>query len=174
MKQMRLFLLLGFLLLGLAASQAHAQDPTVVGTPPAADSTGSALLNEYAKDYDVVFKAVKTALESMGYEVNYSSKKKHLIETSFKQLANEDDFFDVMKKYGDIPYIRSPGWTIGRAKISVNFEEIDAARTGIKVIAQLSGYESRFETKWLYWNSNGKLEDDAMMAINTTVEASQQ
>ena len=168
MKHARLFLFLG-LFVGLA-SLAHAQN----NAAQIKDSIGTALVNEYDKDYDVVFKAVKTALDSLGYEVNYSSKKKHLIETSFKQLADEDNFFDVMKKLGDIPYLRSPGWTIGRAKISVNFEEVDSMKTGVKVVAQLSGYEQRFENRWLYWSSNGKLEDDVVAAINAAVEASKQ
>ncbi|MDB5034175.1 MAG: hypothetical protein JWQ98_1416 [Chlorobi bacterium] len=135
------------------------------------DTVGTALLNEYPKDYDAIFKAVKAGLQSIGYEVNYASKKTSLIETSFKQLANEDTFFDTMAVYGDIPYIRSPGWTIGRVQVKVTLERMDSMKTAVKVLAQLSGYEERFANRWLYWKSNGKLEERAMDAINKSVEA---
>lgn len=140
--------------------------------PLSTDTLGSALSYEFRLDFDVVFKGVRTALEGLGYEVNYASKKKRLIETNFKQLANEDDFFDTMSEYGDVPYMRSPGWTIGRVKVNIAFEEIDSVRTGIKVLAQLSGFEERFTNIWHYWGSNGKIEQEVMQAIIAKLEGS--
>lgn len=138
--------------------------------PLSTDTLGSALSYEFALDYDVVFKGVKGALEGLGYEVNYASKRKRLIETSFRQLADADDFFEVMEQYGDIPYMRSPGWSTGRVKVNVSFEEIDSVRTGIKVLAQLSGFEERFTNIWHYWSSNGKVEQEVMGAIIAKLE----
>lgn len=138
--------------------------------PLSTDTLGAALSYEFKLDFDVVFKGVRKSLEELGYEVNYASKKKRLIETNFKQLANEDDFYDTMSEYGDVPYMRSPGWTIGRVKVSVTFEEIDSVRTGIQILAQLSGFEERFTNIWHYWGSNGKIEQEAMQAIIAKLE----
>lgn len=148
-------------------------DSNVVPPTEEKDTLGTALLQEFDKDFDLVFKSVRTALENSGYKVNYTSKKRKLIETEFKQLAEEDTFHEVMAKYGDVPYMRSPGWTIGRAKVSVNFEQIDSTRTAVKVLAQLSGYEDRFTNLWHYWRSNGKIEEEVMNAVIKEVEAAQ-
>ncbi len=155
----------------MAVPRLHAQVDTT--KPPAgqADSLGSALLNEYDKDFDIVFKATRSALESLGYTVSYASKKRHLMETEFKVLAEEDAFQDTMEVYGEIPYMRSPGWTIGRTKITIDFEQLDNGKVAVKVQAQLSGYEARFTNQWHYWRSNGKLEQDAMDAIDKAVAA---
>jgi len=164
------FLLVGLLLAG--APELHAQrfDSNIVPPETEQDTTGTALLQEFDRDFDVVFKAVRTALDSNGYKVNYASKKRKLVETEFKQLADEDNFHDVMNMYGDVPYMRSPGWTIGRTKVSVEFEQLDSTRTEIKVLAQLSGYEDRFTNLWHYWRSNGKIEEEVMNAIIKQVE----
>lgn len=138
--------------------------------PLSTDTLGSALSYEFRLDFDIVFKGVKNALEGLGYEVNYASKKKRLIETNFKQLATEDDFYDTMSEYGDVPYMRSPGWTIGRVKVNISFEEIDSVRTGINVLAQLSGFEERFTNIWHYWGSNGRIEQEVMQAIIAKLE----
>jgi len=156
------------LMVAVAALPARAQTDT--GEPLATDTLGSALSYEFKLDYDVVYKGVKTTLEALGYEVNYSSKKRRLIETSFRQLATEDDFYDTMSEYGDVPYMRSPGWTVGRVKVNVTFEEIDSLRIGIKVLAQLSGFEERFTNIWHYWASNGKIEQEVMSAIIAKLE----
>lgn len=134
------------------------------------DTLGSALLYEFKQDYDVVFKGVKEALTELGYEVTYSSKKRNLIETSFKQLADADNFYDVMNLYGEIPYMRSPGWSIGRVKVTVSFEPVDSVRTAIKVLAQLSGFEEQFTNMWHYWASNGRIEQEVMSSIITRME----
>jgi hypothetical protein len=156
----------------LLSTNLHAQDQTDTSKATvSADTLGTPLLNEFTKDFDVVFKAAKTGLESAGYIVNYASKKKQQIETEYHQLANEDTFDDTMEKYGDVPYMRSPGWTTGRVKLWVTFEQIDSNRTAVKVLGQLSGYEGRFTNRWHYWRSNGKLEEDAMNAIVQAVEA---
>jgi hypothetical protein len=168
---MRLFFfgLLAFSAL-LLSPNLQAQEP-VDSAKASADTLGTPLLNEFNKDFDQVFKAAKTGLESAGYIVNYSSKKKKLVETEFRQLANEDSFDTTMEKYGDVPYMRSPGWTTGRVKLWVSLEQIDSNRTAVKVLGQLSGYEERFTNRWHYWRSNGKLEEDAMNAIVQAVEA---
>ena len=162
----------------LAVSAAWAQEeentPAANSVGASADTLGTALLFEFNKDYDVVFKAVKEALASVGYEVSYSSKKRNLIETGYRLIADEDDFFDVMSEYGEVPYIRSPGWRNGRTKISVNFEDLGENRIAVKVLAILSGFEGRFTNQWHYWKSNGKLEEEAMNAIVTTVEAAKE
>lgn len=160
----------------LSAQSLRAQDtpaPAANSVEASADTLGTALLYEFQKDYDVVFKAVKEALTSVGYDVNYASKKKNLIETSYKILAKDedDDFFDVMSEYGDVPYIRSPGWKNGRTKISVTFEQLQNGKVAVKVLAILSGFEARFTNQWHYWKSNGKLEEEAMNAIVASVEA---
>jgi hypothetical protein len=148
-------------------------DSNVVPPTEEKDTLGTALLQEFNKEFDLVFKSVRNALDSSGYKVNYTSKKRKLIETEFKQLAEEDSFHETMNRYGDVPYMRSPGWTIGRTKITVNFEQIDSARTAVKVLAQLSGYEDRFTNLWHYWRSNGKLEEEVMNAIIKEVEAAE-
>ena len=156
----------------LCAPLAHAQEAQPVDTANRSlpDTLGAALLNEFSNDFDFVFKQTKSALEGIGYIVNYSSKKRKLIETEFRQLATEDNFYEEMEKFGDIPYMRSPGWTIGRVKVTVNFEQVDSARTGVKVLAQMSGYEERFTNMWHYWRSNGKVEEEVMNAIIKSVE----
>lgn len=151
------------------AAQAQTQPDTTKVL--SADSLGSSLLNDFNKDFDVVFKATKVGLEKLGYEVNYASKKRMMMETSFKGIATEDTFFEVMEKLGDIPYIRSPGWTIGRTKVSVTFSQLDTSRVEVKVQAIMSGYEARFTNQWHYWKSNGKIEQQAMDAIVAAVEA---
>jgi hypothetical protein len=157
----------------IAAPSANAQVDSAKTEGMPTDSLGSALLNEYAKDYDIVFKATKTALEKLGYEVNFASKKRNLMETSFKVLAEEDTFIDEMEKWGEIPYMRSPGWTVGRTKVTVNFEQLDNGKIAVKVLAQLSGYEARFTNQWHYWRSNGRIEQDAMDAIDQAVAAAE-
>jgi hypothetical protein len=177
MKSLRLFFfgLLAFFAL-LLTPRLHAQDQADTTKSAAAsnDTLGTPLLNEFNKDFDEVFKATKAGLEAAGYTVNYASKKRKQIETEFRQLANEDTFDDVMDKYGDVPYMRSPGWTTGRVKLFVTLEEIDSNRTAVKVLGQLSGYEERFTNRWHYWRSNGKLEDEAMNAIVQAVEGTKE
>lgn len=177
MKLFRLFVPMALMMLALSAapalraqSDSSKQADDKVSAP--ADTLGSMLLNEYDKDFDVVFKAVKTALEGEGYVVNYASKKRNLIETEFKILATEETFDDEMEKWGDVPYMRSPGWTVGRVKVTVEFERLDNGKTGVKVQALLSGFEARFTNKWHYWRSNGKIEQAAMDAITASVESS--
>lgn len=152
-----------------AATAQDAPPPVSTQDNRPVDTTGSALLAEYPMEYDLVFKAVKTALESLGYPANYASKKRNLIESGFRILANEDNFNAVMPDYGEVPYIRSPGWTTGRAKVMVSFEQLEG-RIGVKVLAQLSGYEERFTNVWHYWRSNGRLEQEAMDAINAEID----
>lgn len=160
----------------LAVPSLHAQEG---GTPPVAnptndnapiDTSGSSIVAEYDMDFDNVFKVVKVALVELGYPENYASKKKKLIETAFRPMATQDDFFATMSEYGEVPYIRSPGWTVGRAKLMVNFEVLENGRVTVKVLAQLSGYEGRFTNIWHYWKSNGRLEQEAMDAINSAVD----
>ncbi|HVZ40151.1 MAG TPA: hypothetical protein VHI13_12810 [Candidatus Kapabacteria bacterium] len=153
-----------------AAPSMRAQSDTTKTNAATVDTLGSALLNEFDKDFDNTFKSVKSALEKAGYVVNYSSKKYKRIETDFKKLADEDTFDEEMEKYGDVPYMRSPGWTTGRVKIFVNFEVVDSNKTAVKVLAQLSGYESRFTNAWHYWRSNGKIEEVAMNFITKEME----
>lgn len=157
------------LLLSAAPSTGYAQTDTTKKS--ANDTLNSALINEFPRDFDVTFKTVKAALETAGYVVNYSSKKYKRIETDFRQLASEENFNEVMDKYGDVPYMRSPGWTIGRAKLFLSLDPLDTNRTEVKVLAQLSGYEDRFTNTWHYWKSNGKLEEEAMDVIVAAMEA---
>jgi hypothetical protein len=172
MKTIRLLFLASMLFMMMIGSHGLLlAQPDTTKSQKSVDTLGSALLNEFNKDFDVTFKTVKTALEGLGYVVNYSSRKYKRIETDFHQLATEDTFDDVMEQYGDVPYMRSPGWTTGRAKLFVTFEAVDSNRTAVKVLAQLSGYEERFTNAWHYWRSNGKLEEEAMNAIVTAVEA---
>ena len=172
MKMYRLFTiaLFGFIALFLAPA-AQAQTPAEETAP--ADTMASALLNEFDMEYDIVFKAVRTGLESIGYQINYASKKRNTIETSFKTLTNEaqDNFNEVMPEYGEIPYMRSPGWTVGRNRVLVTFEQLESGKVGVKVVAMLSGYEDRFTNRWHYWGSNGKLEQLAMEAIVSAVDS---
>lgn len=148
----------------LLPAMARAQE----GTAPA-DTAAKPATQNFALEYDLVFRAAKTALEKQGYTIGYASKKNRRIETEFRQLTEEETFFDVMEKYGEIPYMRSPGWTIGRCQIVVTFNVDDAGRTNATVLAQLSGYEGRFENRWIYWASNGVLEKESMDALTAAV-----
>ncbi|MCB0712965.1 MAG: hypothetical protein KDD67_11605 [Ignavibacteriae bacterium] len=134
------------------------------------EELNSAIVYEFDKDFDVVFQGVQKGLVDAGYEVDYASKRKKLIETKFRILAPEDDFFDIMEQYGKIPYVRSPSWKNGRTLVSVRLEE-NGSGTTITVQAQLSAYEGRFLNKWLYWVSNGVLEEQALSAIVAAVDA---
>jgi hypothetical protein len=174
----RLFALALSLVLALVAfAPAYAQegDAPAAATSPTndnapVDTSGSSTIAEYDMDFDNVFKVVKAALIELGYPDNYSSKKKKMIETGFRQLVDGSEFFTVMSDFGEVPYIRSPGWTVGRAKMMVNFEVLENGRVTVKVLGQLSGYEERFTNIWHYWKSNGKLEQEAMDAINAAVD----
>ena len=75
-----------------------------------------------------------------------------------------------MEQYGKIPYVRSPSWKNGRTLVTVKLEE-NGTGTTITVQAQLSAFEERFLRKWLYWASNGVLEEEALQAIVTAVES---
>ncbi|MBL0332823.1 MAG: hypothetical protein IPP08_04065 [Chlorobiota bacterium] len=135
------------------------------------DTMNSApLVFEFTKDYDQTFKAVKSALEGLGYIVNYSSKTRNLIETDYKVFANRDNFHEEMNKYGQTPYIRSPGWKFGRGKIVVAFKVV-GNKMITRVLSILSGYEDRITNIWHYWRSNGLLDDEASSAIVESVEA---
>lgn len=144
--------------------------PAVAQTEDAPADTTTALLNEYELEYELVFDAAKKALTELGYDVNYASKKRNLIETSFKVIADADNFWDVMKAYGEIPFKRSPRWKDGRIKISVRFEELDG-KVAVKVSSIISGYEDRFDNAWHYWASNGVVEQETMDAITAAVQA---
>jgi hypothetical protein len=162
-----------FVLALIIAPAASAQDHQVSKPDSNAapvDTSASSIVAEYDLDFDNVFKVVKTALVELGYPDNYSSKKKRLIETGFRHLATQDDFFNTMSEFGEVPYIRSPGWTVGRAKLMVNFETLENGRVTVKVLAQLSGFEDSFTNLWHYWKSNGRLEQEAMDAINAAVD----
>jgi hypothetical protein len=156
-----------------AAPAAQAQVPEInfdIKGEGQQDSLGVALETTFQKDYDVVFKAARLGLEKVGYTVNYSSKKRNLMETDFKVIADEETFHDTMAVYGKIPFMRSPGWTIGRNRVSVNFVRNDSTNsTTVKVLAVNSGYEARFSNMWHYWKSNGVLEKMVMDAITSAV-----
>lgn len=159
----------------LRAQEGEAPPPAPATASPTndnapVDTSGSSIVAEYDMDFDNVFKVVKTALAEIGYPENYASKKKRLIETAFRPLADDGNFFAKMSEYGEVPYIRSPGWTVGRAKMMVTFETLENGRVTVKVLAQLSGYEARFTNIWHYWKSNGRLEQEAMDAINAAVD----
>ena len=114
---------------------------------------------------------LKKGLVAAGYEVDYASKRKKLIESKFRILAPEDDFFEIMEQYGKVPYVRSPSWKNGRTLLSVRLEENDGGSVTITVQAELSAFEERFLRKWLYWSSNGVLEEEALAAIVTEVDS---
>ncbi len=132
----------------------------------------SALVYEFDADFDVVFDGVKKGLIAAGYDVDYASKRKKLVESQFKILAGEDDdFFEVMEEYGEVPYVRSPKWINGRAMVSVRFEEGASGTITITVTAELSAFEKRFVNNWIYWTSNGLIEENVLTSIISTVEA---
>lgn len=158
-------------LFGIAAGQLHAQVNTGEGLEE--EQKASALLYEFEADYDVVFKGIQTGLVEAGYDVSYASKRRNLVESGFKILAPEDDFYDIMEQYGKVPYVRSPSWKNGRTKVSVTLEETGSTIV-IKVQAEMSAFEERFLNKWLYWPSNGIIEEDVMQAIVAAVEAENQ
>ncbi len=92
------------------------------------------------------------------------------METEFRILADEDTFHDTMAVYGKIPFMRSPGWTIGRTKVSVNFlPDSTGTNTTVQVLAMMSGREERFTNMWHYWKSNGAIEKLIMDAIGHEV-----
>ena len=131
----------------------------------------SALVYEFDADFDVVFDGVKKGLLAAGYETQYASKRRKLIESQFKILAGEDDdFFEVMEQYGKIPYVRSPRWENGRAMVSIRFEEAESGIITITVTAELSGFEGRFVNNWIYWTSNGLIEENVLNGIIAAVE----
>ena len=168
MKTFRFFILAGTLaFLGAIFSDLHAQVNTGEGLSE--EEKSSALLFEFEKDYDVVFKGIQKGLVDAGYEVSYKSKRRNLIESGFKILAPEDDFFEIMEQYGEVPYVRSPSWKNGRTKISVTLEETGSSII-IKVQAEMSGFEERFLNQWLYWPSNGVIEEDVLQAVIAAVE----
>lgn len=169
MKTFRFLVLAGVLtLLGGLSSSLQAQVNEGEGLTE--EQKSSALLYEFEKDYDVVFKGIQQGLVDAGYEVYYKSKRRNLVESGFKILAPEDDFFDIMEQYGKIPYVRSPSWKNGRTKISVTLEETGSSII-IKVQAEMSAFEERFLNKWLYWPSNGVIEEDVLQAIIAAVDA---
>lgn len=130
----------------------------------------SALVYEFDNDFDVVFEGVKKGLAQAGYEVGYASKRKMLVESEFRILTPEgSDFFDIMEQYGEIPYIRSPSWRSGRVLITARFETNDAGPVTVTLTAELSAFEERFQNNWIYWNSNGILEEEVMGAIINAV-----
>ena len=135
------------------------------------EELNSALVYEFDKDFDVVFEGVKKGLADAGYEVDYASKRKMLVESKFKILAVDDNFFETMEQYGKIPYVRSPSWKNGRTLVSIRFEENTAGTVTITVQAELSAFEERFLRKWLYWASNGVIEEDVLQSIVAAVDA---
>lgn len=155
---------LPFLLALLLPAIAHAQEEG-----QQVDTAKHPITQTFSLEYDLVFRAVKTALEKKGYIIGNASKKNRRIETEFRPLAEEDAFYETMEKYGEIPYMRSPGWTIGRCQVFVTFKVDDGGHTSATVLAELSGYEARFENRWVYWGSNGDLEKEAMDAITAAV-----
>lgn len=159
---------LGFLLVG-SVSTMYGQITKTEGLSE--EEKASALLYEFNKDYDVVFKGVEEGLKSAGYEVGYSSKRRNLIESAFKILAADDGFLEIMEQYGKVPYVRSPSWKNGRTKITVNLEKTDGGSIIIKVQAEMSAFEERFLNQWLYWPSNGVIEEDVLQAIVAAVDA---
>ena len=135
------------------------------------EELNSALVHEFYKDFDIIFEGVKKGLEAAGYGIDYASKRKKLIETKFQILTADDDFFDIMEQYGKIPYVRSPSWKNGRTSVSVRLEENDDGSVTITVQAELSAFEERFLRKWLYWPSNGVIEEETLKEIVTAVDA---
>lgn len=155
-------------LLAGSLSTMHAQ--VNLGEGLSEEEKASALLYEFSKDYDVVFKGVEEGLKNAGYEVGYSSKRRNLIESAFKILAPKDDFLEIMEQYGKVPYVRSPSWKDGRTKVTVTLERAESSII-IKVQAEMSAFEERFLNKWLYWPSNGVIEEDVLQSIIAAVEA---
>ena len=134
----------------------------------------SALLYEFSKDFDVVFEGVQKGLIDAGYEIDIASKRKKEVSTKFKILSpGEDDFFDNMEPYGEVPYVRSPSWKDGRVSLTVRFEETGSGTVMITVSGELSGFEERFLRKWLWWTSNGVLEEAALQSIVTAVDGAE-
>lgn len=160
-----------FLLLLLFASATATAQVNQEGI--AEEDRTSALVYEFDADFDVVFDAVQKGLVEAGYEVQYKSKRRKLVESQFRILAGEDDdFFDIMEQYGEVPYVRSPKWVNGRAMVSIRFEENATGTVAITVTAELSAFESRFVNNWIYWTSNGLIEEEVLTAIISAVEAS--
>ena len=161
--------LLFILTLGVPALQAQTIDDEGI----AEEDRTAALVYEFSHDFDVVFEGIKKGLANAGYEVGYASKRKKLVESEFKMLTDEDsDFFDVMEQYGKIPYIRSPRWRSGRVLITTRLEtNEETGMVTITVTAELSAFEERFQNNWVYWNSNGILEEQVLESIVQAVDA---
>lgn len=164
--------LLFILTLGLPALHAQTTDDGGI----AEEDRTAALVYEFNYDFDVVFEGIKKGLENAGYEVGYASKRKSVVESEFKMLTDEDsDFFEVMEQYGKIPYIRSPRWRSGRVLVTTRLEKNE--ETGLVTItltAEMSAFEERFQNNWIYWNSNGILEEQALEAIVQAVDETAQ
>ncbi len=155
------------LLISMPALQAQTTDDSGI----AEEDRTAALVYEFNQDFDVVFAGVKKGLVDAGYEVGYASKRKKLIESEFQILTGEDDdFFDVMEQYGKVPYIRSPSWRSGRVLVTTRLETTEGGLVVITVTAELSAFEERFQNNWIYWNSNGILEELVLDAIVAAVE----
>lgn len=155
-------LLVALLLPAIAHAQEGGQQVDTIGQPHPSTQP-------FSLEYDRVFDGVKSALEKHGYTLVYSSRKRNMIQTSFVELTykdrqHADNFEGTMNQYGSTPYVRSPDWKNGRYQLTATLKE-EGGHISVTVIAVLSGFEARFENRWLYWTSNGKLEKEAMDAI---------
>ena len=163
----RTLILLMMTFVGATALNAQTTDDAGI----AEEDRTSALVYEFNNDFDIVFEGIRQGLDAAGYEVGYASKRKKLIESKFKILTPEgSDFFDIMEQYGEIPYIRSPSWRSGRVLITTRLEETGSGTILVTVTAELSAFEERFQNNWIYWNSNGILEEEVLGTIITAVQ----
>ncbi len=118
------------------------------------------------KPFPVVWKIIHKALEEMGCRVEVEKNAegdkglfKGNIRTEFYIFSTgEDSTLDVLDRYGVTPTIRASRWVSGRIQYKFVLKELEDESTDIRLVCELSGFESYVTSKVHFWNSNGVLD----------------
>ncbi|MFN8359700.1 MAG: hypothetical protein U0264_07275 [Candidatus Kapaibacterium sp.] len=130
------------------------------------------------KPFPVVWKVIHKALEEIGCRVEVEKNAegdkglfKGNIRTEFYIFSNgEDTTADVLERYGVTPTIRAGRWISGRIQYKFVLKELEDESTDIRLVCELSGFESYVTSKVHFWNSNGVLDKQMMDRIKEIAE----
>jgi len=113
----------------------------------------------YAAPYDSVWKAVHGAVEDKQFKIVTDHKRDGILETDVYMVCEGDSVIDAMAPYGEVPFIPSADWKWGQSQLKAIVKQIDTV-VRVRVFVQLRAFDRHTTSKWEYFPSNGKIEND--------------
>ena len=145
---------------------------------------------DFDNDFETVWNSILKSIQDVNCQtIRKTSRQtdkgmlKGIVQSDFCVFASGDDTtLTALKRYSaelrkpedegkiePFPYILTGEWTAGRFQYKLIVEEVSAGKVHVKLIGELSGFESYVTKKMHFWTSNGLLETKMMDLIKSNI-----